>query len=63
MWRYTQRLDRKLDEITNILIAKIDEYLDGDMPEQFEIDETETIASKPAFTKSEFELGGEAIKV
>jgi hypothetical protein len=33
VWRYTQRLDRKLDEITDILIAKIDEYLDGDMPE------------------------------
>lgn len=59
MWRYTQKLDKKLDEITDILIAKIDEYLDGDMPESFEIDETEGIASKPSFTKSEFELGGQ----
>lgn len=32
MWRYTQKLDKKLDEITDILIAKIDEYLDGEMP-------------------------------
>lgn len=33
VWRYTQRLDRKLDEITDVLIAKIDEYLDGEIPE------------------------------
>jgi hypothetical protein len=38
VWRYTQKIDKKLDVITDILIAKIDEYLDGEMPEEFEIE-------------------------
>ncbi len=54
MWRYTQKLDKKLDKITDIIIAKIDEYLDGDMPYDFEIDQAELYTEKPSFTRSEF---------
>jgi hypothetical protein len=39
VWRYTSKLDKKLDDVADVLIAKIDLYLDGDMPESFEIDE------------------------
>lgn len=54
MWRYTQKIDQKLDELTDILIAKIDQYLDGDIPEDFEIDEAETTCMAPSTTRSEF---------
>lgn len=39
VWRYTGKLDKKMDEITDVLISKIDEYLDGEIPESFDIDE------------------------
>ena len=39
VWKYTSKIDRKLDEITDALIYKIDDYLDGEIPESFDIDE------------------------
>jgi hypothetical protein len=62
VWRYTQKIDQKLDKITDLLIAKIDQYLDGDMSESFEIDEAEMSSMKPSTSRSEFELGGAAIQ-
>lgn len=41
VWKYTSKLDRKLDEITDAIIYKIDDYLDGEIPESFDIDEIE----------------------
>jgi hypothetical protein len=35
-----------------VLIAKIDEYLDGEMPDDFEIDEAEIENHAPSTTKS-----------
>lgn len=29
VWKYTSKLDKKLDEMTDAIIGKIDDYLDG----------------------------------
>ena len=41
VWKYTSKIDRKLDQVTDAIIYKIDEYLDGEIPESFDIDEIE----------------------
>ena len=41
MWKYTNKVDQKMDQLTDKLIEKIDAYLDGEIPESFEIDELE----------------------
>lgn len=53
VWKYTSKLDKKLDDITDSIIERIDDYLDMDMPESFEIDEIDTSAEKSRKPKVE----------
>lgn len=41
LWQYVDKLDGKIEEVSDKVLAQVDKYVLGEMPEQFELEDDE----------------------
>ena len=61
VWRYVSKIDKKLDHLADAIIEKLDILLDGDIPDNFEIDSAEVEEGEDK-SKSELDLETQLIR-
>ncbi len=42
LWRYVDKLDGKIEQISDKVLEKVDKYVLGELPDQFELEDDES---------------------